>query len=149
MPPLALLATGGADGNIKLWHLPGLGGGSGGSQHPQKPLALKEPRQKLKGHGGELSALHFSPDGELLLSGDSQGGLRVWEVVGGVPKAGRLLHNLGGHHAGAVTGLACHPEERLFVSCAADRTLRVWDMDGPAPRCALQACPVALPCGAC
>ncbi|PRW32885.1 katanin p80 WD40 repeat-containing subunit B1 [Chlorella sorokiniana] len=132
MPPLALLATGGADGNIKLWQLPAP---EAGAQHPAKPLALKEPRQKLKGHAGELMALHFTPDGEQLISGDSQGGLRVWEVAGGAPKAGRLAHNLSGHHSGAVSGLACHPDERLFVSCSADRTLRVWDMDGLVPSC--------------
>jgi len=71
MAPLALLATGGADGNIKLWQLPAP---DAGGQHPQKPLALKEPRQKLRGHAGELSALHFTPDGEQLISGDSGGG---------------------------------------------------------------------------
>ena len=135
MAPLALLATGGADGSIKLWGMPAP---EAGSQHPAKPLALKEPRQKLKGHAGELTALHFTPDGEQLISGDSCGGLRVWEVAGGAPKAGRLAHNLSGHHSGAVSGLACHPDERLFVSCSADRTLRVWDMDGPVPRWVLR-----------
>ena len=135
MAPLALLATGGADGNIKLWGMPTP---EAGSQHPAKPLALKEPRQKLKGHAGELTALHFTPDGEQLISGDSCGGLRVWEVAGGAPKAGRLAHNLSGHHSGAISGLACHPDERLFVSCSADRTLRVWDMDGPVPRWVLR-----------
>lgn len=135
MAPLALLATGGADGNIKLWGMPAP---EAGSQHLEKPLVLKEPRQKLKGHAGELTALHFTPDGEQLISGDSCGGLRVWEVAGGAPKAGRLAHNLSGHHSGTVSGLACHPDERLFVSCSADRTLRVWDMDGPVPRWVLR-----------
>jgi katanin p80 WD40 repeat-containing subunit B1 len=144
MAPLGLLATGSADTNIKLWDLlpggcdagrsaasnRGSSGGSGGSTHQ----TIREARQVLKGHSAPLTQLRFTPDGELLISGDAAGGLQVWHVAGGA--AGRLLHDLSGTHTAAITGIACHPEERLFATCSLDRTLRVWDLDGAqAGRC--------------
>ncbi|KAL4422687.1 hypothetical protein ABPG75_008884 [Micractinium tetrahymenae] len=139
-PPLGLLATGSADTNIKLWGMAGLahggssddggGGGGGGGSGGTTRLA---PLQVLKGHAHPITQLHFTPDGELLISGDAGGGLRVWQVAGGA--AGRLLHDLSGQHSAAITGIACHPEERLFATCSLDRTLRAWDMDSQAGKC--------------
>lgn len=134
-PPLGVLATGSSDTNIKLWQLAGQssrivscsgdcsssgGSGGGGATRPA-------PLQVLKGHAHPITQLRFTPDGELLISGDAGGGLRVWQVSGGA--AGRLLHDLSGQHGAAITGIACHPEERLFATCSLDRTLRAWDMD--------------------
>lgn len=129
MAPLALLATGGADGDVKLWQL------GSGQQPPAAPKVLKQPLQKLKGHTSELTRMQFTPDGEQLISGDAAGGLRVWEVAGGA--TGRLAHDLKKNHTGSITGIACHPGERLFATCSADRTLRVWDLDAVPGRWAL------------
>lgn len=134
--PLGLLATGSADTNIKLWGLAGQSGdvhscsidgsGSGGRDR----VARLVPLQLLKGHAHPITQLSFTPDGEVLISGDSGGGLRVWQVSGGA--AGCLLHDLSGQHTAAITGIACHPEERLFATSSLDRTLRAWDMDSQA-----------------
>lgn len=132
-PPLGLLATGSADTNIKLWRLNGQGSNDGSCASERSggaaPLA---PLQVLKGHAHPITQLRFSPDGELLISGDAGGGLRVWQVSGGA--VGHLLHDLSGQHSAAITGVACHPEERLFATCSLDRTLRAWDMDSQAGR---------------
>lgn len=119
MGPLALLATGSADASIKLWALPADG--------PRSGSRAVQPLQTLQGHAAPIRCLQFTPDGDMLISGDEAGGLRVWQVAGGT--AGRLLHDLSRQHAAAVTSIACHPEERLFVTCSSDRTVRVWDMD--------------------
>lgn len=149
LEPARLLATGGTDGGIKLWQLGGdaaVAATVGAAARGQAPRAaapqLREPLQHLKGHAGELTRLVFTPDGSSLVSGDSRGGLRVWDVQCGA--AGALLHALGGH-SGGITGLVCHPEERLFVSCSADKTLRVWDVDLPTPRCGAVLVPLPLP----
>lgn len=142
MAPLSLLATGSADTNVKLWCLAGSGGaGSGGAgggdgsgaSTQLHPRVIRVAAQTLRGHAAPITRLEFTPDGQLLISGDAAGGLRVWHVAGG--EAGRLLHDLTGHHTAAVTGIACHPEERLFVTSSLDRTLRVWDMDAQPGTC--------------
>ena len=38
-------------------------------------------RRVLRGHPATLSALTFSPDGKSLLSGDTRGGVKLWEVA--------------------------------------------------------------------
>ena len=121
-----LLASGSVDTNIKLW---GLAGGKRGGSSGTAPLQLL---QVLKGHTHPITQLRLTPDGELLISGDAGGGLRVWRISGGTEA--RLQHDLSGQHTAAVTGIACHPEERLFATSSLDRTLRVWDMDAQAGR---------------
>ncbi|MES2264626.1 MAG: WD40 repeat domain-containing protein, partial [Pseudomonadota bacterium] len=61
-----LVATGGSDQRILLWHLP--------SARQWRSLA---------GHGAAITNLAFSPDGSLLASGDEQGGVRVWRIADG------------------------------------------------------------------
>ncbi|PSC69091.1 katanin p80 WD40 repeat-containing subunit B1-like protein isoform X1 [Micractinium conductrix] len=122
-----LLASGSVDTNIKLW---GLAGGKRGGSSGTAPLQLL---QVLKGHTHPITQLRLTPDGELLISGDAGGGLRVWRISGGTEA--RLQHDLSGQHTAAVTGIACHPEERLFATSSLDRTLRVWDMDAQAGSC--------------
>jgi WD40 repeat protein len=59
----SLVATGGDDGTVRLWKLP-----------DAKPIGV------LKGHSGPITALRFSPDGRILVSGDSGGDLLFHEV---------------------------------------------------------------------
>ncbi len=61
-----VVATGGSDERIHLWHLPGA-----------------RQWRTLAGHAGAVGALAFSPDGTLLASGDREGGVRVWRVADG------------------------------------------------------------------
>ena len=44
-------------------------------------------RRVLRGHPATLSALTFSPDGKSLLSGDTRGGVKLWEVAPAAPAA--------------------------------------------------------------
>lgn len=65
-PDAELVATGGSDQRIQLWHLP----------------SARQWRS-LVGHNAGVRTLAFSPDGRLLASGDENGGVRVWRVADG------------------------------------------------------------------
>ncbi len=70
-PVSSILATGDPQGRILLWDLSRRG--------RAEDLLLGT----LPGHRGEVTALHFSPDGSLLASSGSDGVIRVWGVVAG------------------------------------------------------------------
>ena len=65
-PDAEMVATGGSDQRIQLWHLP----------------SARQWRS-LVGHNAGVRTLAFSPDGRLLASGDEGGGVRVWRVADG------------------------------------------------------------------
>lgn len=71
-----------------------------------------------------FEALAFSPDGQQLLSGNSDGKARLWDVA-----TGSLLRALEGHTGavGAVAFSAYGPLRAL--TGAADATARLWDVD--------------------
>lgn len=66
-PDAQLVATGGADQRVNLWH----------------PASGRQWRS-LAGHGAVVGALAFSADGKLLVSGDGHGDIRLWRVGEGV-----------------------------------------------------------------
>ncbi|PLZ57433.1 hypothetical protein CBP24_10530 [Fischerella thermalis WC439] len=58
-----MLASGSADGTIKLWN-----------------IQTKEEICTLTGHTDEVYSLAFSPDGQILASGSADGSIRIWLV---------------------------------------------------------------------
>jgi WD40 repeat protein len=69
-PGGAALASGGADGAVKLWDARRLGAGGG------------QLLGSFVGHVGGVAALEFSPDGEWLLSAGADACLCHWRVAG-------------------------------------------------------------------
>jgi WD40 repeat protein len=69
-----------------------------------------------------VSCLAFSPDGRLVLSGDRNGGLLLWDV-----EAGRSVRWLDGHDD-AVRGVAFSPTGRHAVSGGDDGATRLWEL---------------------
>ena len=77
----------------------------------------------VQGHSrAGIDALGVSPDGQTIVSGAYDGGLRVRRA-----DTGDTLHRLE-QHIGTVFGVAISPNGRWLVSGAADATLCVWDL---------------------
>jgi WD40 repeat protein len=80
------------------------------------------------GHIKAVLSLAFSPDGRLLVSGDSGGTLFVWD-----PTARRMLSRLESDR-GKVWGLGFTPDGKTLISSGVDRLIHLWDVSWPADR---------------
>ncbi|KAI9884293.1 MAG: hypothetical protein M1823_003923 [Watsoniomyces obsoletus] len=124
-----LLATGGAEGHVKVWDIRG-----GYVTHT------------FRGHGGLISALRFfelggsrdgsSQDGRrkhqrrkdetsqknfMLASGDEEGKIRIWDLQK------RKCVSILDSHVSVVRGLDYNVKSNTLVSASRDKTLIIWD----------------------
>jgi WD40 repeat protein len=95
------LATGGDDGQVTLWDIPG--------------------RRPVASFLGGVTALSFHPNGQRLATATLVQTVRVWDVV-----TARLLAELTGH-LDAVSCVGYSPDGRWLASGSDDRTIRLWD----------------------
>lgn len=105
-PEGQLIAAGGEDSVIRLWHASG---------------ADTEPVATLAGHRGVISQLEFTPDGETLVSTATDGRVRQWGMQPGLPRA-QLID-------AEVEVAAFLPDGQRMVTGEAD-ALRVWTVEG-------------------
>lgn len=84
--------------------------------------ASGEHLHTLQVSGMSVACVAFTPDGHRLLTGASDGKVRVWEVA-----SGECVRVLSGHKAD-VRSLAVSPDGRLAASGDEDGTVRVWDL---------------------
>ncbi len=89
----------------------------------------------LKGHGGGVYGVAFSPDGRTLAVAAGNSGripepglVLLWDVG-----TGRRVRTLTGHTS-AVSSVAFSPDGKLLASGGQDRTVRVWDLSGVSAR---------------
>jgi WD40 repeat protein len=143
IPGTPLVATGGDDGDIRLWQADApqavgvLSGHTGWVTHlavtadgtllasggPDRTVRLWRmpsgaPAGVLTGHAKRLTALAVSADGEVLASGDASGAVRLWRLPSGEPAGVRTEHDR------PVTEIVFTPDGGSLVS--GDRRGGLW-----------------------
>ncbi len=103
-PDSKMLASGSADGTIKLWNEDG------------------QELKTLKGHSSVVLSVAWSPDGKILASGSADGTIKLWN------KDGKELKTL--KHSSVVLSVAWSPDGKMLVSGSADKTIKLWNKDG-------------------
>jgi WD40 repeat protein len=81
-----------------------------------------ERLQTFAGHPGIVYAVVWSPRGDLLVSGGSDGILRWWDV-----QSGKCLR-MRAAHQGTVLSLRKSPDGKLLASCGDDGAIHIWEL---------------------
>ncbi|MEK7703082.1 MAG: WD40 repeat domain-containing protein [Nitrospirota bacterium] len=118
----AMMASGSADGKIKIWDLRNSGS------------VIK----KITAHKKGVSSVVFSPDGKMILSGGAEKGkgkdkkdvypIKIWDAVTGKPILVDKKKKSVGEHLAAITLLRYSPDGKFILSGDRDGVLKLWDV---------------------
>ena len=72
---------------------------------------------------GNVLAIAFSPNGEILATGDDKGEVYLWQATDG-----QLLLTLKGH-TNQIKSINFHPNSQILISRSEDQTVKFWDVN--------------------
>lgn len=128
-----LLATGEADGRVRIWALPAGAPPNDAKQAPAAPKPLRE----LTGHSKAVVVLETLPGNDAqLLSASEDGAILFWNASNG--KLARKFV-----HGGGVLALAVRPDGQRFVSVGTDKVARLWNLADGKPLAEMRGDPRA------
>lgn len=81
-----------------------------------------ELQHKIKKHTDWITAVAFSPNGQVLATADRNGGISLWD-----PDNAQELFTLAGHKS-AITALSWRGDSKLLASSSEDGTVKLWEM---------------------
>ncbi|KAJ4715286.1 Chromatin assembly factor 1 subunit FAS2 [Melia azedarach] len=120
-PVSGLLATGGADYDIKLWLI--------SSSEEQKKIPTASYQSSLAYHGSAVNILRFSPSGEQLASGADGGELIIWKLHAmETGQAWKVLKSLSFHRKD-VLDLEWSTDGAFLISGSVDNSCIIWDVN--------------------
>ncbi|GAV87154.1 WD40 domain-containing protein [Cephalotus follicularis] len=120
-PISGLLATGGADYDIKLWLI--------NSGEAQEKIPTASYQNSLSYHGSAVNALRFSPSGEQLASGADGGELIIWKLhVIENDQTWKVFKSLSFHRKD-VLDLHWSTDGAFLISGSVDNSCIIWDVN--------------------
>jgi len=114
------IVSGSHDGTIRLWDLQG--------NLICKPIEGHEGRSEDSVRGLEryVTAVAFSPNGQVIASGGADATVRLWDLNGN-PTISPLREHKSFSH---ITSLAFSKDGQILVSGSGDATVGIWDLRG-------------------
>jgi WD40 repeat protein len=124
-PDGATLAAGSADGAVRLWNVtPGRQPATAPATAPIATL----PIATLRGPGGYVQAVAFSPDGRLLAAGTAGHAVRLWNVTS--PQRPAAVGAALTGPAATVTSVAFSPDSQTLAAGSQDDGVWLWHLGG-------------------
>ncbi|KAG6591137.1 chromatin assembly factor 1 subunit B-like protein [Phytophthora cinnamomi] len=127
-----LLATGGADKEIKLWRV-------GAKADAEAEAVELDFVFSLSGHDRSVNCVRFSPNGAFLASASDDTSIILWskpktagddwrwDRISSLSDVGRTILSLG--HKGDITDLSWSPDSAFLCSSSVDNRCVIWDVE--------------------
>jgi WD40 repeat protein len=116
--------TGSLDGTVKVWetdaarkHFDTLNA-TGGKGNPPAPT----PQLTIEAHSTGVTTMAVSADAAYLLTGGTDGTVKVWEV-----RTGKPVRTINSAHPGGVKTVLYLLDSDEYLTAGADKTVKVWD----------------------
>ncbi|MGA7937463.1 MAG: hypothetical protein WCA35_28185 [Kovacikia sp.] len=115
-----LLASGSQDQTIRLWEIVPHRSSNRSNEH--QPELVVRLLKTLEGHVSWIRCIAFSPNGQFLASGSSDGSVKLWLV-----NTGECLQTFEAHSS-LVLAITFSPDGRTLTTGGGDGTIKLWNI---------------------